>query len=133
MKGHTCIGAKLFADAENDLDEMCLEVTLYHHVWWNGNEQGYPGKDAYRSYEVGMPVSKTDRLQGLEIPLSARIVAVADVFDALSHKRVYKPAWTIEEAINEIKKSSGTQFDPEVVTAFLEIKERIILICEALG
>ena len=133
MKGHTCIGAKLFADAENDLDEMCLEVTLYHHVWWNGNEQGYPGKDAYLSYEVGMPVSKTDRLQGLEIPLSARIVAVADVFDALSHKRVYKPAWTIEEAINEIKKSSGTQFDPEVVTAFLEIKERIILICEALG
>ena len=62
---------------------------------------------------------------GKDIPLSARIVAVADVFDALSHKRCYKEAWTIEDAFSEILNNSGTQFDPEVVLAFMQVKDRI--------
>ncbi len=133
MQGHTCIGARLFGDSETDLDEMCFAVTLYHHAWWNGGEEGYPGKWAYSEYTVGGKVSKKDPVKGREIPLAARIVAVSDVFDALSHKRVYKPAWTIEDAVAEIQRCSGTQFDPEVVDAFMEMKERIILICKALG
>ena len=133
MQGHTCIGARLFDDSETELDEMCFDVTLYHHAWWNGAENGYPGRNAYQDYSVGSAVSKSEPLKGKEIPLAARIVAVADVFDALSHKRVYKPAWSIEDAVNEIQRCSGTQFDPEVVDAFMEMKERIIQICKALG
>ena len=133
MKGHTCIGAKLFSDSETDLDEMCFHVTLYHHVWWNGGEKSYPGRNAFDSYEQGDEVSCDNSLKGEEIPLAARIVAVADVFDALSHKRVYKSAWNIEDAIEEINRCSGTQFDPEVVKAFMEIKDRITLICKSLG
>ena len=133
MKGHTCIGAKLFYDSENDLDVMCFHVALYHHVWWNGGERSYPGRHAFEHYEQGDLVSCENTLKGDEIPLAARIVAVADVFDALSHKRVYKSAWSIEDAIDEIKRCSGTQFDPEVVEAFMEMKERITLICKSLG
>ena len=133
MKGHTCIGAKLFYDSENDLDVMCFHVALYHHVWWNGGERSYPGRHTFEHYKQGDLVSCEDTLKGDEIPLAARIVAVADVFDALSHKRVYKSAWSIEDAIDEIKRCSGTQFDPEVVEAFMEMKERITLICKSLG
>ena len=70
-------------------------------------------------------VPVTEPLSGKDIPLSARIVAVADVFDALSHKRCYKEAWTIEDAFSEILDCSGTQFDPEVVLAFMQVKDRI--------
>ena len=64
-------------------------------------------------------------MSGEEIPLSARIVAVADVFDALSSQRVYKKAWTEEEVLNEIKAQSGKQFDPEIVDIFLELVPQI--------
>ena len=69
---------------------------------------------------------------GEEIPLCARIMAVADVFDALSHKRCYKEAWTIEDAFSEIQNNAGTQFDPEVVLAFMQIKDRICSISMAI-
>ena len=62
---------------------------------------------------------------GDAIPLAARIISVADVFDALSHRRSYKEAWSPEQAFEEIEKEAGRQFDPEIVSAFLQIKSRI--------
>lgn len=128
MKSHTCIGALLFTEPESSMDEMCRDVTLYHHEWWDGSNKGYPGKLDYKKYEVGEPVPLAEPLRGDEIPLAARIVALADVFDALSHKRVYKSAWSIEDSFQEIQNQSGTQFDPEVVMAFMQVKDRICAI-----
>ena len=114
MKGHTCAGALIFNEPESALEEMCRDVALRHHEWWDGQDKGYPGD-----------------LKGEEIPLSARIVSIADVFDALSHKRAYKSAWSLEDSFFEIEKLSGTQFDPKLVKAFLQIKDRIIAINSA--
>ena len=126
MKGHTCIGAQLFEPPESLLDIMSQEVALHHHDRWDGGASGYPGKISLSDFSVkdGI-VPLTEPLSGKDIPLSARIVAVADVFDALSHKRCYKEAWTIEDAFSEILNNSGTQFDPEVVLAFMQVKDRI--------
>ena len=126
MKGHTCIGAQLFEPPESLLDIMSQEVALHHHDRWAGGPSGYPGQIALSDFSVkdGI-VPLTEPLSGKDIPLSARIVAVADVFDALSHKRCYKEAWTIEDAFTEILNNSGSQFDPEVVLAFMQVKERI--------
>ena len=126
MKGHTCIGAQLFEPPESLLDVMSQEVALHHHDRWDGGTSGYPGKVSLSDFSVKdgiVPI--TEPLSGKDIPLSARIVAVADVFDALSHKRCYKEAWTIEDAFSEILNNSGTQFDPEVVLAFMQVKDRI--------
>ena len=83
--------------------------------------------------EIGVPLIVKQPLKGEEIPLSARIVAIADVFDALSHKRVYKEAWSLDDAFDEINKNSGVQFDPELVEAFMNSKDRIIAIYNAHG
>lgn len=126
MKGHTCIGAQLFEPPESLLDVMSQEVALHHHDRWDGGTTGYPGKISLSDFSIRdgvVPV--TEPLSGKDIPLSARIVAVADVFDALSHKRCYKEAWSIEDAFSEILDNSGTQFDPEVVLAFMQVKDRI--------
>lgn len=128
MMGHTCVGAQLFTEPESEIDAMSRDVCLHHHEWWNGSEKGYPGDIDYMKYEIGKPVGKYRPLKGEEIPLSARIVAVADVFDALSHKRVYKEAWSVDDAFIEIQNLSGKQFDPELVMAFLQVRERIISI-----
>jgi len=125
MKGHSCIGANLFDPPESFLDEMCRDVALYHHERWDGGEEGYPGKFDYSSFPIGEPLVVKEHISGNDIPLCARIVAVADVFDALSHKRCYKDAWKIEDAFSEIQVGSGTQFDPEVVLAFMQIRDRI--------
>ncbi len=126
MKGHTCIGAQLFDPPENDLDVMAQEIALHHHDRWDGGKAGYPGKISLSQFSIrdGV-VPNTEPLSGTEIPLSARIVAVADVFDALSHKRCYKEAWSIDDAFTEIQENSGSQFDPEIVYAFMQIKDRI--------
>lgn len=133
MKGHTCIGAQLFDPEQSLLEKMSWEITLHHHDRWDGSEYGYPGKiDIKQVYiKVGDTIPLCEPLSGEDIPLSARIVAVADVFDALSCKRCYKEAWPVEEAFNEIERCSGTQFDPEIVAAFLLIKDRIIAIKNA--
>ncbi|MBQ8679252.1 MAG: HD domain-containing protein [Treponema sp.] len=128
MMGHTCIGAQLFTEPESEIDIMARDVALHHHEWWDGSEKGYPGRINYMEYEIGQPIKKCQPLKGGDIPLSARIVAIADVFDALSHSRVYKEAWSIDDAFMEIQSLSGKQFDPALVLAFLEVKERIISI-----
>lgn len=125
MMGHTCVGAQLFTEPESDIDIMSRDVALHHHEWWDGSENGYPGNIDYVKYEIGTPVQDFKPLKGEEIPLSARIVAIADVFDALSHKRVYKSAWSVDDAFIEIQNLSGKQFDPELVLAFLQVRERI--------
>ena len=81
---------------------MAATVALNHHERWNG-----------AAYPHGVA--------GEDIPLVARIAAIADSFDAITHKRPYKNAQTIEHALAEIRSASGTQFDPAVVTAFLEL------------
>jgi response regulator RpfG family c-di-GMP phosphodiesterase len=95
-------------------------VALTHHENWDGT--GYPGNV---DIETGKPL-KTDRngkavpLKGEEIPIFGRVVAIADVFDALSCKRVYKEAWEEEDVLKEMKKLSGTKFDPELIEIFFE-------------
>ena len=128
MMGHTCIGAVLFDEADSDIDVMARDVALRHHEWWDGSERGYPGRVDYKNYAIGTPVPPARPLKGDEIPLAARIVAIADVFDALSHRRVYKDAWSVDDAFIEIQKLSGTQFDPELVMCFLAEREKITLV-----
>jgi putative two-component system response regulator len=99
MKTHAAIGAALLRDGDSTLMRMAETIALTHHERWNGT--GYPR-----------------RLQKEEIPIAGRIVAVADVFDALTNERPYKKAWPISEAVAEIERQSGQQFDPSVVQAF---------------
>jgi putative two-component system response regulator len=102
VKGHAAAGAAILAGSSSDV--LCLgeEIALTHHEWWDGS--GYPAG-----------------LAGDAIPLSGRIVAVADVFDALTHARPYKAAWDLADAIAEISRLRGTQFDPAVVNAFEQL------------
>jgi len=145
MQAHTYCGARLFKNAESDFDHMAAEITLTHHENWDGT--GYPGRvDAARaephvrtvevegvSRDVEVweaPVleeadGKPRPLKGEEIPLAGRIVSVADVFDALISRRVYKEAWSADKVYEEIHAMTGTKFDPEVVAAFFEILPRI--------
>ena len=129
MKGHTCIGAQLFEPIESSLDVMAQEIALHHHDRWDGGENGYPGNVKLEDFSIrdGV-VPKAEPLAGKDIPLSARIVAVADVFDALSHKRCYKESWSMDDSFEEIQNSAGSHFDPEVVYAFMQIKDRICAI-----
>lgn len=130
MKSHTCIGAMLFYPPETELDRMSMDVALRHHERWDGGESGYPGgtyseSDDFQTFHIGSPILNTKPLKGKDIPLAARIVSVADVFDALSHKRCYKDAWSLDDAFNEIQMGAGTQFDPEVVLAFIKVRDRV--------
>ncbi|MBQ0003534.1 MAG: HD domain-containing protein [Treponema sp.] len=125
MQGHTCIGANLFEPPESFLDEMCRDIALFHHERWDGGDTAYPGALDYKNFIIGEPLSPARHLSGEEIPLAARIVAVADVFDALSHKRCYKEAWKIDDAFAEVQADSGKHFDPEVVLAFMQVRDRI--------
>jgi PAS domain S-box-containing protein len=109
MERHTETGHRILAGAESELLQMAARIALTHHEWFDGT--GYP-----------------QRLEGEEIPIEGRIVAVADVFDALLSDRPYRPALSIEEAITLIRGGRGTQFDPEVVDVLLEhIEDAIAL------
>lgn len=99
MRKHVEVGEKILADGDSDLVQMASEIAAGHHERWDGG--GYPRG-----------------LRGTATPLSARITAVADVFDALCSRRVYKPAWPVEAARAEIRKCAGSQFDPSCVAAF---------------
>jgi HD-GYP domain-containing protein (c-di-GMP phosphodiesterase class II) len=123
MQYHTIYGARLFQNPKSDLDAISGEIALNHHEKWDGS--GYPGKIADLSGD-NPPLGAGKR--GEEIPLTARIVALADVYDALVSKRAYKDSFSEAEALDLIREQSGKQFDPEVVAAFLEIYEVIAAI-----
>ena len=122
MQGHTWLGAKLFNEIESPVDRVAREVALTHHENWDGT--GYPGRVSVENGEAEVKDPLTGKAlgyKGQDIPISGRIVALADVYDALSCKRVYKEPWTEDKVLEEIKKMTGTKFDPEVVDAFFEI------------
>jgi len=123
MQYHTIYGARLFQNQASDLDALSAEIALNHHEKWDGS--GYPGKidDIYRDQP---PLG--DGKQGEEIPIAGRIVALADVYDALVTQRVYKSPWSEEMTLCYIKDQSGKHFDPEVVEAFLAIYDVIAAI-----
>lgn len=121
MKAHTFFGARLFDDPQSPLDSVSADVALTHHENWDGT--GYPG---WINPMTGEAVKKNDDgkalgRKGEEIPLGGRIVAIADVFDALSCRRVYKKAWAEQDVYDEIRGLSGIKFDPELVDIFFEI------------
>ena len=107
MQAHTQIGQKILADSSSDLMQMCSTIAGSHHEKYDGS--GYP---------LG--------LQGQEIPLAGRIVALADVFDALASKRVYKEAWSMQRVFDFINYESGKHFDPVVVEAFFRGIDEIL-------
>jgi putative two-component system response regulator len=109
MRRHTTIGYELLRDQASPVLQLGAEIALSHHERWNGT--GYP---------LG--------LRGDDIPLSGRIVALADVFDALTTVRPYKPAWMVEQAVDQIVADSGTHFDPDVVSAFTSSMDRLLTI-----
>ena len=122
MKTHTFLGARLFKENQSDIDEIAMQVALTHHENWDGT--GYPGRLDERALEPSTPVSEVrfgTGLRGDEIPIFGRIVSVADVFDALNSKRVYKEAWEEQGIFEEMKTQSGRKFDPELVDIFFEI------------
>ncbi|OQW94314.1 MAG: hypothetical protein BWK79_06510 [Beggiatoa sp. IS2] len=98
IKGHTQLGADILC--KNKWFSLACRIALSHHEKWDGS--GYP-----------------QGLRGEAIPLAARIVTVVDVFDALTHKRCYKDAWSTENAIAELQKGQGTHFDPKIVETFI--------------
>ncbi|CAM3833260.1 diguanylate cyclase domain-containing protein [Polynucleobacter antarcticus] len=113
MKTHTTIGGDVLSSAkaqldeeleEDDVIEAAIEIAGAHHERWDG--QGYP-----------------KGLAGQDIPLSARIMALADIYDALVSERVYKSEWRHEDAVEEILNKKGTHFDPHIVDAFIAEKE----------
>lgn len=117
MKKHTTLGYEALLNAEESLGvhmeflSLAKEITLTHHEKWDGT--GYP-----------------QGLSGEDIPISARLMALADVYDALRSRRVYKEGMSHDEAVETIKEGSGTHFDPDIVEAFLEIKEKFLKIAE---
>jgi response regulator RpfG family c-di-GMP phosphodiesterase len=125
MQYHTILGARLFQNQETDLDVLSAEIALNHHEKWDGT--GYPGKidDIYQD-QLLFKAGK----QGEEIPIAGRIVALADVYDALVTRRAYKSPWSEPMTLSYIKGQSGKHFDPEVVDAFLAIYDVIAAIRE---
>ncbi|MFC1940698.1 HD domain-containing phosphohydrolase [Chloroflexota bacterium] len=106
MKQHTSIGAEILKDADADFIKLAADIALTHHEKWTGS--GYPRG-----------------LSGSEIPLAGRIMALADVFDALTSERPYKEPFPLEKALAIIKEGQGSHFDPRVVDAFLAIEDEI--------
>ncbi len=106
IETHPDIGAKIMGNMDNPLINMARDVALTHHEKWNG--KGYPRG-----------------LKGEEIPLAGRIVAVTDVFDALSSKRPYKDPWPLEKIWALLEEERGAHFDPAVVDAFISVREEV--------
>ena len=112
MKAHVDIGVRMLSN--NEIDDMARNIVRYHHEKWDGS-----------GYLKG--------LKGENIPLEARIVSLADVYDALVTKRVYKNAFSEEEADRIIREGSGTHFDPKLVEVFFKNKDKIIAIKKKLS
>ena len=111
MKTHAEIGAEILGEGSSPLMQMSREIAIAHHEKWDGG--GYPGSS-----------------KGEEIPLSGRIVAIADVFDALTMERPYKKAWPTDKAFSIIGDEAGKHFDPKLALLFLEIRDEILGIRE---
>jgi len=127
MKMHTVFGYRLFANTNSELDAMAAEVALNHHERWDGT--GYPGKmtGLYTCEELN---PECRGKEGTQIPVTGRIVAIADVFDALISRRIYKPAWEEARVLDYMRENSGRHFDPEVIDAFFSIYDVIRAIRE---
>ncbi|WNC67462.1 two-component system response regulator [Thalassotalea nanhaiensis] len=106
MQRHVDYGAEILGNHDSPLLSLAVEVCIYHHEKFDGS--GYP-----------------HQLKGKDIPLSARIVAIADVFDALTSKRPYKDAWTVEKAFNYLDEQAGKHFDPDLIEPFKNCIEQI--------
>ena len=106
MRTHTTVGAELLSKSNIPHMQMAEEIACYHHEWWDGS--GYPGN-----------------LSGSAIPLAARITALADVFDALTHVRPYKVAWPLDAALDEIARLKGRQFEPQLCDLFIVLIGRL--------
>jgi putative nucleotidyltransferase with HDIG domain len=118
MRQHTILGARLFKRTTSFWDYMSAEVALNHHENWDGS--GYPGRiENLYAERIYMGPGKA----GNEIPLSARVVAIADVYDALISERAYKQGWRQEHALRYIRYQAGKKFDPELVSIFLKMDE----------
>lgn len=107
MRRHTTIGAEILKDADADFIKLAANIALSHHEKWAGG--GYP-----------------QGLKGTDIPMAARIVSVADAFDAMMSERPYKAPFPLEKAFALIKEDRGTRFDPQVVDAFFNVDTEII-------
>ncbi len=106
MKTHTTVGAELLAQSEMPHMQMAEDIARFHHEWWDGS--GYP-----------------NGIGGAAIPIAARITALSDVFDALTHRRPYKEPWPVARALEEIAYLKGHQFDPELTDLFLALVRRL--------
>ena len=111
MKSHVTIGAELLSNGNSELMRMAHDIALTHHEKWDGS--GYP-----------------NGLVGEAIPQAGRIAAMADVIDALTSSRSYKKAWTVEQMTEEIKKNSGTHFEPKLVEVFQQQLSNILKVRE---
>ncbi|CAN5305528.1 hypothetical protein BH09PSE6_BH09PSE6_09760 [soil metagenome] len=106
METHTTVGAELLAQSNVPHMQMAEEIARHHHEWWDGS--GYP-----------------HGIRGTAVPISARIAALADVFDALTHRRPYKDAWPVAHALEEMTAYAGKQFDPELTDIFVKMIRRL--------
>lgn len=106
MRRHPEFGAEIIEEHSSNLLRLARSVALYHHEKWDGS--GYP-----------------HGLKGEEIPIEARIVAIADVFDALTSTRPYKQAWPVDKALEHIQNQAGMHFDPNLVKLFLQLREKV--------
>jgi putative two-component system response regulator len=109
LRKHAELGQRILGECNSPVLEMAARIALTHHEWWDGS--GYP---------IG--------LAGEDIPLVGRITAVADVFDALSTKRSYKPAFPLEKCFAILADGRGTHFDPHVLDAFFAVREQIVAV-----
>ena len=118
MRLHTLYGARLFKNNDSPWEIMAREIALSHHERWDGT--GYPGHTSSifdRSIKIGRP------RRAEEIPVSARIVAVADVYDALVSRRAHKKAWREQDVLTQLRAEAGKRFDPSLVEIFLGMND----------
>jgi putative two-component system response regulator len=109
MKQHTVIGARILNGSDAEFIRLGETIALSHHEKWDGS--GYPGG-----------------LKGKQIPITGRITAIVDVFDALTSKRPYKEAFSVEKSLNLIREGKGSHFDPDIVDAFFALQDDIQMI-----
>ena len=117
IRGHTALGASILAEDAGEIAAQAHDIALHHHQKWNGT--GYAGS------------GPEGKLAGEDIPLGARVTAIADVFDALVSPRCYKKPWTFAEALELLQKEAGTHFDPALVQHMPGLEELLLSIYAA--